>query len=86
MGGVRGGGVPVSLRLARKRRRGLAGRKSPAHAVYDAVGELNLAHRFAEFDALGCTGWVGCEYRPRGRTEERLDWLRLRPYRSAPAG
>lgn len=49
-----------------------------------AGGELNVAHLFAELDALGYTGWVGCEYRPRGRTEDGLDWLR--PYRTAPAG
>lgn len=48
-----------------------------------AGGELNVAHLFAELDALGYTGWVGCEYRPRGRTEDGLDWLR--PYRTAPA-
>ena len=48
-----------------------------------AGGELNVAHLFAELDALGYTGWVGCGYRPRGRTEDGLDWLR--PYRTAPA-
>jgi hydroxypyruvate isomerase len=26
-------------------------------------------------DELGYEGWVGCEYRPRGRTEDGLGWL-----------
>jgi hydroxypyruvate isomerase len=26
-------------------------------------------------DALGYGGWVGCEYRPRARTEDGLSWL-----------
>ena len=31
---------------------------------------------FAAVDALGYTGWVGCEYRPRGDTDAGLKWLR----------
>lgn len=42
-------------------------------------GELNAAYLFALLDDLGYAGWVGCEYRPRGRTEEGLHWLQ--PYR-----
>lgn len=38
-------------------------------------GELNHAHLFALLDAAGYGGWVGCEYRPRGRTEDGLGWL-----------
>jgi 2-dehydrotetronate isomerase len=38
-------------------------------------GELNLDHLMRELDALGYTGWVGAEYRPRGRTEDGLGWL-----------
>ncbi|PTR35499.1 hydroxypyruvate isomerase [Luteibacter sp. OK325] len=37
--------------------------------------ELNYAFLFAELDRLGYTGHVGCEYRPRGRTEDGLGWL-----------
>ena len=33
---------------------------------------------FAMLDRLGYGGWVGCEYRPRGRTEDGLSWAR--PY------
>ena len=26
-------------------------------------------------DKAGYTGWVGCEYRPAGRTEDGLGWF-----------
>lgn len=38
-------------------------------------GELNHAYLFRLLDELGYAGWVGCEYRPRGRTEDGLGWL-----------
>ena len=38
-------------------------------------GELNIRHLFGLLDELGYDGWVGCEYRPRGRTEDGLKWL-----------
>ncbi|MEL7467685.1 MAG: 2-oxo-tetronate isomerase [Pseudomonadota bacterium] len=38
-------------------------------------GELNFSFLFEQMDALGYSGWVGCEYRPRGRTEDGLGWL-----------
>jgi 2-dehydrotetronate isomerase len=37
--------------------------------------ELNYPFLFAELDRLGYRGHVGCEYRPRRRTEEGLGWL-----------
>ncbi len=39
-------------------------------------GELNYPHILAALDRLGYAGFVGCEYRPRGRTEEGLGWAR----------
>lgn len=30
---------------------------------------------FQAIDTTGYGGWIGCEYRPRGRTEEGLGWL-----------
>jgi hydroxypyruvate isomerase len=39
-------------------------------------GEINYAYLFRLLDELGYQGWVGCEYRPRGVTEEGLEWLR----------
>lgn len=40
------------------------------------LGELNYPYLFDLIDQLGYTGWVGCEYRPRGNTSAGLDWLR----------
>ncbi|MGJ5180603.1 2-oxo-tetronate isomerase [Bradyrhizobium oligotrophicum] len=37
--------------------------------------ELNYPFLFAELDRLGYAGFVGCEYNPRGRTEEGLAWF-----------
>ena len=39
-------------------------------------GEINYAEVFAAVDRLGYSGWIGAEYRPRGRTEEGLAWAR----------
>jgi len=37
-------------------------------------GELNFPVIFEALDGLGYTGWIACEYRPRGRTEDGLGW------------
>jgi hydroxypyruvate isomerase len=42
----------------------------------DGDGELNYPYLFRLIDNLGYQGWIGCEYRPRGRTEDGLGWLR----------
>lgn len=39
------------------------------------LGELNYNWLFEEIDRLGYTGWIGCEYRPKGDTSEGLQWL-----------
>ena len=39
-------------------------------------GELNFPHLFSVLDALGYQGWVGCEYRPAGKTVDGLGWFR----------
>jgi hydroxypyruvate isomerase len=41
--------------------------------------ELNYPFLFSELDRLGYGGFVGCEYNPRGRTEDGLGWFA--PYR-----
>jgi hydroxypyruvate isomerase len=41
-------------------------------------GEVNYREIFAALDRLGYSGYVGAEYRPRGRTEAGLAWGR--PY------
>lgn len=38
------------------------------------TGELNWPWLFRHIDALGYDGWIGCEYKPRGRTEDGLGW------------
>jgi hydroxypyruvate isomerase len=37
--------------------------------------ELNYPFLFTELDRLGYAGFVGCEYNPRGRTEDGLGWF-----------
>ena len=38
------------------------------------VGEINYPYLFDLLDALGYTGWVGCEYHPRQDTVAGLGW------------
>jgi len=38
-------------------------------------GEVNYREIFRTLDSLGYQGWVGAEYRPRGRTEDWVGWL-----------
>jgi hydroxypyruvate isomerase len=44
------------------------------------LGEVNYPYLFALIDELGYDGWIGCEYRPRGKTSEGLGWMT--PYRA----
>ncbi len=39
-------------------------------------GEVNYPAVFAAIDRLGYKGFVGCEYRPRTRTEDGLGWAK----------
>jgi hydroxypyruvate isomerase len=43
-------------------------------------GEINFDFLLRHIDALGYSGWVGCEYNPQGDTLEGLKWAR--PYLS----
>jgi hydroxypyruvate isomerase len=45
------------------------------------TGEVNWPFVFDRIDAIGYRGWVGCEYRPAGATEEGLGWFA--PYRAS---
>ena len=38
-------------------------------------GEVNYEYLFNLMDELNYAGWVGCEYRPAGRTEDGLGWF-----------
>jgi hydroxypyruvate isomerase len=44
------------------------------------TGEINFDFLLRHLDAIGYSGWVGCEYNPRGDTVEGLKWAR--PYLS----
>ncbi|HHI82347.1 MAG TPA: hydroxypyruvate isomerase family protein [Rhizobiales bacterium] len=37
-------------------------------------GEINYQWLLKHLDEAGYGGWTGCEYRPRGKTEEGLGW------------
>ena len=39
------------------------------------TGEINYAWLFKHIDAIGYTGWIGCEYRPLAGTEAGLGWI-----------
>ena len=48
------------------------------------TGEIRFEFLLAELERLGYDGWIGCEYKPAGRTDIGLDWLpagALRPTR-----
>ncbi len=49
----------------------------PSRAEPDE-GEVNYPALFQMIDRTGYAGWIGCEYKPRGRTEDGLGWCR--PY------
>ena len=40
------------------------------------TGEVNYEYLFRLMDEIGYQGWVGCEYRPAGKTVEGLGWLK----------
>jgi 2-dehydrotetronate isomerase len=45
--------------------------------------ELNYPFLFGELDRLGYSGFVGCEYNPRGKTVDGLGWFK--PYAGGKA-
>ena len=40
------------------------------------TGEINYDFLFRHIDKIGYTGWIGCEYRPAGKTEDGLGWAK----------
>jgi hydroxypyruvate isomerase len=47
----------------------------PSRAEPDE-GEVNYRHVLKELTRLGYKGYVGAEYKPRGRTEDGLGWMK----------
>jgi hydroxypyruvate isomerase len=47
----------------------------PSRAEPDE-GEINFPVIFRAIDALGYSGWVGAEYKPRGNTDAGLSWVK----------
>jgi hydroxypyruvate isomerase len=43
------------------------------------TGEIRYTHLFRSLEAAGYNRWIGCEYKPAGRTEDGLGWFA--PYR-----
>jgi hydroxypyruvate isomerase len=39
------------------------------------TGEINFPFLLRHLDRIGYEGWVGCEYKPSGRTEDSFGWL-----------
>ncbi len=39
------------------------------------TGEINFPFLLQHIDRLGYAGWVGCEYKPSGRSEDSFGWL-----------
>jgi hydroxypyruvate isomerase len=42
------------------------------------TGEINFTNLFRFIDEAGYAGWIGCEYKPAGVTEDGLEWVK--PY------
>jgi hydroxypyruvate isomerase len=42
------------------------------------TGEIDFPNLFKSIDETGYTGWIGCEYKPAGVTEDGLGWVK--PY------
>jgi hydroxypyruvate isomerase len=40
------------------------------------TGEINYDFLFRHIDRIGYQGWIGCEYRPAGKTEDGLGWMK----------
>jgi hydroxypyruvate isomerase len=40
------------------------------------TGEINYSWLFKHLDAIGYTGWIGCEYKPKTNTVDGLGWIK----------
>ena len=49
------------------------------------TGEINIEFLLRHLDAIGYSGWVGCEYHPSNNTQHSLQWLATIPSNIQPA-
>ena len=40
------------------------------------TGEINYPFLFRHLEAIGYTGWIGCEYKPKTKTVDGLGWIK----------
>ncbi len=40
------------------------------------TGEINYGYLLKFIEELGYDGWIGCEYKPSGKSEDSLGWMR----------
>ncbi|CAL1539937.1 unnamed protein product [Lymnaea stagnalis] len=52
----------------------------PDRGEPDDQGEINFPYVFKVLETLGYDGFIGLEYKPRGKTEDGLQWLRALGY------
>ncbi|XP_068449259.1 putative hydroxypyruvate isomerase isoform X1 [Clinocottus analis] len=50
----------------------------PGRNEPDSAGELNYSYLFTTLEALHYQGYIGCEYKPLGSTQEGLGWMKDR--------
>ncbi|XP_028260408.1 putative hydroxypyruvate isomerase [Parambassis ranga] len=48
----------------------------PGRNEPDSAGELNYSYLFDTLEKHGYQGYIGCEYKPLGSTEEGLGWVK----------
>ncbi|XP_023991433.1 putative hydroxypyruvate isomerase isoform X1 [Salvelinus sp. IW2-2015] len=48
----------------------------PSRNEPDSAGELNFPYLFSLLEELGYQGYIGCEYKPLGSTNEGLGWVK----------
>lgn len=49
------------------------------------TGEINYGWLFRRLDAIGYTGWIGCEYKPASTTQAGLGWRQALTRQDTPS-
>jgi len=50
-------------------------RRHAGPATNPGTGEINYGYLLPHIDKLGYEGWIGCEYKPAGKTLDGLGWM-----------